>query len=294
MIRFLLLFFLLPAITHGQDYLERIDPRLVYQDTSQFHRLILLNFNSLLGTAEKVTRDTLYFRVRAATETSKIPAAEIRYLGNYRRDEGRVATAVSPGLSDLTYERTALPFVAKTQLKIINLLYVGVEHNFNDHVQIGAGAAGPLGVLLTGRLRTSLSPNLHLALSSQSLYLPLVNTFEGRRQFLSDITALVTLGDERRFLNLGYGYFINTEFAEERTWLNRAGVGGRVGPKWHLYAEAVVFLNQSNDELGLLPSFNASYGSRRHRWRFGAMTVFFDEENFIPPPIPYLGYQLYW
>ena len=293
MTRLTILLLLLPVIASGQDYLQRIDARLVYGDTTQFHQLILLNYSNLLGTAEQITKDTLYFRGRAATGVSKIPAADIRYLGNYQRNNKRAAEASNPGLADLTYERTALPFVAKTQLKII-MLYAGVEHNFNDHFQIGAGTAGPLGVLLTGRVRTSLTPNVHLALSAQSLYLPFSTNFRGGRPFYSDITALLTFGDERRFLNLGYGYFINNEFPQDRIWTNRAGVGGRISPRWHLYAEAVVFVNRPIADLGLLPSFNASYGKRRHRWRFGVMSLFFDEENFIPPPIPYLGYQLYW
>jgi hypothetical protein len=46
--------------------------------------------------------------------------------------------------------------------------------------------------------------------------------------------------------------------------------------------------------LQIFPSFNASLGVRQHRWQFGVFTIFLDEDNFFPPPLPYIGYSYYW
>ena len=293
----LIVAFLLPLMGWGQGYLDRINERVEFGDTTQLHQLILIDYSRLLGTARRVEGDTLYFRLSAAVEDSPIPTRELRYLGTMASNGRRVVSAAGPGFTDLTYERTALPFQSRIELKTIMLIYTGVEVNLNEHFQIGAGLGGLLGVLLTARVRTSITPRVHVALSNQSLFSPIIGALDGgNAPLVGDVSALLTLGDDKRFLNLGYGYFYNTDrFAEgDRVFLSRMGLGGRVGKKWHLYTEALVSLNRTFRQTELYPSLNAAYANRRHRWKFGVMSVVFDLESFLPPPIPYVGYSLYW
>lgn len=294
----LVLFICLASTLSAQNYKSRIHYRVNIGDTSQIHQLILLDYSKLLGTAEEINNDTIYFKVRAAVETSAIPVKQMRYLGEYLpKVKGRRtfnSVSVIPAFSDMTYERTALPFTSKGQLRIVQLLYIVSEFNLNDHVQIGVGLAGPLGILTTQKLRTSITPKVHLALSNQLLYLPVLSGFENTTVIIGDVSAIATLGDENAFLNIGYGRFYNTDTNGDSAWLPRAGGGGRISPKWHLYGEAIISLNRESSLLELYPSVNASYGSRRHRFQFGFATIFRDQDNFFPPPIPYVGYVRYY
>lgn len=286
---------LIASALSAQSYKSRIHYRVNLGDSTQNHQLILLDYSKLLGTAVSIDNDTLYFKLHSANEPSAIPVREMRYLGEFMgKDRQRALTQATPGFTDLTYERTALPFHSKGQFRTIMVLYNVAEFNLNDHIQIGAGVGGPLGILTTQRLRTSLLPELHVALSNQALYVPLLDGFESNTVIIGDLTALVTLGNDQRFLNLGTGIFYNTDTSDEQIWLHRMGVGGKIGAKWHLYGEAVVSLSERFNVFELYPSFNASYGSRNHRWQFGFMTIVFDGESFVSPPIPYVGYSYYW
>lgn len=295
--------FLLTSLLSAQNFESRINYKVVLGDTSQLHQIILLDYTKMLGVAQKVANDSIYFQLRSAAEPSAIPLNELRYLGIFTASdspEGRdkYFRAV-PEFTDLTYERTALPLKGRGQVRVINLVYGVVEWNLNENIQLGAGVAGPLGILFTQKLRTSLTPQLHVGITGQQLWLPLLFSFDNTQTILGDIAGIVTLGDEKRFLNMGAGILFNTDaFGDESPITSyRFGIGGEVGEKWHVYSELLMAIpNQDNrfGDLSLFPSLNASYGSRRHRWQFGVFTVFLDEDSFFPPPLPYVGYSYYW
>lgn len=282
----------------AQSYRSRIHHKVRIGDTSQLHQLILLDYSKLLGVAQDIDDDNIYFQLRSSAEVSVIPLEELRFLGIFVSESfsglGRISTV---GLSDLTYERTALPFQTGAQLRVINLLYNVVEWNLNENIQLGAGLAGPLGLIATQKLRFNLGPNVHLGLSNQLLNVFLFDS----NALLGDSHVMLTFGTEKRFFNLGTGILFNTDaFDDTSSWGHRMAVGGKVGKKWHLYSEVLMVLSESDGrfsnfrDLTLLPSFNGSLAVRRHRWQFGLMTVFLDEDSFFPPPIPYVGYAYYW
>lgn len=295
--RYLALFSLLflTATVCSQSYKSRIHYRVTLGDTTQTHQLILMDYSKLLGLAESIEGDTLYFRLHSASASSAVPVNQMRFLGEFMgKDQKRALTQTTPGFTDMTYERTALPFHSKGQFRTIMLLYNVAEFNLNEHLQIGAGIGGPLGILTTQRLRTTLLPEFHVALSHQSLYIPWAEGADNSVLIVGDVTGIFTFGNDRRFLNVGSGLFYNTDFDDGKVWLHRMGVGGRIGSKWHLYSEAVVSMGEEFSILELYPSLNASYGSRRHRWQFGLMTITISGDNFLSPPIPYVGYAYYW
>ena len=281
---------------------QTIRGRIHYQvklgDTTQQHQLILLDYSKVIGNAERLRNDTLIFRPHAAVEASAIPAGEIRYLGVFDSKEERIRRSQEkPGFTDLTYERTALPFQSKGKLKIINGVYVATEFNLNKNVQLGVGVA-PLGIIATQRIRHSFTPKIHVALSNQTAYFPFFGAFDrnGAGVTLGDLTAIVTFGDERSFVNLGSGIFYNNNTREQPVYLQRAAIGQQLGKYWHGYIEAVLVMEDGERfrQMELLPGFTAAYGKNRHRWKFGVLTVVFDNTNFFPVPLPFLGYSLYW
>ena len=284
-----------------QSYESRINYKVVLGDTSQLHQIILVDYSKMLGTAMKVERDSIYFQLRSAVEVSAIPLAELRYLGLFNSSETpegrRKLFPDIPEFTDLTYERTALPLHGKGQVRVINLVYAVSEWNLNDNIQLGAGLGGPLGILLTQKLRASITPDVHIGITGQELYAPLVN-FDNTGVVLGDIAAVLTLGNDRRFVNLGTGILFNTDVGDDSPITShRFGIGGKIGEKWHLYGEFLMTVPNERDrfaDLNLFPAFTAAYGSKRHRWQFGIFTVFFDEDNFFPPPLPYVGYAYYW
>jgi len=281
----------------AQSYQSRIHYKVNLGDTSQLHQLILIDYTKLLGTAMDVSKDSIYFLVRGTREQSVIPIRELRFLGVFNTADSRPyrdARGV-PGFSDLTYERTALPHHSKGQIRVINLLYSVAEWNLNENLRIGAGLAGPLGLMTTQKYRFSITPDVHMGLSSQILILPLIQRFPSNGPvILGDISAMLTVGNDRRFANFGTGILFNNDDSGSPVWGHRFGIGGRLSPRWHIYSEMLMVLNDEFGELQLFPSFNASLGVRRHRWHFGVFTVFFDEDNFFPPPLPYIGYSYYW
>ena len=283
----------------AQEYKSRINYQVEFGDTSQLHQLILIDYSKLLGTAIGVKADTLYFRIRSANEVSAVPLWDLRYLGVLTVTDSPGAGfryAGTPPFTDLTYERTAFPLKGKGQLRIINLIYSVAEWNVNDNLQIGVGVAGPLGVLATQKVRFSITPDVHLGVTGQELWVPLIGAFNGGFTMVGDVAAVVTLGNERRFANFGTGILFNTDDPDSPQPIHRFALGGKIGPRWHAYGEFVAILDEPGrfNSLRLVPTFNASLGIRRHRWQFGVGTVFLDEDNFFPPPLPYVGYAYYW
>ena len=279
----------------AQSYRSRIHYRVELGDTTQTHQLVLLDYSKLIGLAKEVRRDTLVFRLHGAGEDSFIPANDIRFLGLFGQERRSSAYQTkTPGFTDMTYERTALPYHGRGQYRTIMLLYHVAEFNLNEHLQLGAGLAGPLGVLLTQRVRTSITPNLHVGISNQFLWPPIVQAFTEEFIYVGDLTGIITLGTGDRFLNLGGGIFYASDAADRTVWLSRMGIGGRIGSRWHAYAEAIVSQQARLRHLELYPSVSAAYGNRRHRFQFGMFSILLDQETFTPPPLPFVGYALYW
>ncbi len=290
-----LLFFAGSFSVFAQHFRTKIHYKVALGDTTQVHELILQDYSKLIGLAKSTRGGILTYRVHGATEDSYLPIKAMRYLGVYEQLDRKAGKgAEGPAFSDLTYERTALPLSGKGQFRIINLIYYVAEFNLSEYVQVGAGLAGPLGILLTQRVRTSITPNIHIGLSNQFLYPPLVRGFDNDQVYVGDVTGILTIGDQRRFLNLGTGIFYGNDNTDTRIWVHRMAVGGRLNSKLHAYVEAAVSQNNTFSDLTLFPSATIAYGERRHRWQFGVFTVFQDGENYFPPPIPYVGYALYW
>lgn len=299
----ILVFFFLSGALFSQSYESRIHYKVVLGDTNQLHQIILLDYTKMLGNAQEIKGDTIYFQLRSAAAPSRIPLADVRYVGVFNSSdspEGRKRLFQSvPDFTDLTYERTALPLHGKGQVRVINLFYAVSEWNLNDNLQLGAGLAGPLGVLLTQKVRASITPDLHVGLTGQQLWVPLVFSFDNSQIILGDIAAIVTVGNDRRFANFGTGILFNTDVGNDESPItsHRFGIGGQIGEKWHLYGEFLMTIPKDSDrfaDLNFFPAFTAAYGSKRHRWQFGIFTLFFDEDNFFPPPLPYVGYSYYW
>lgn len=296
----LLLFLSIANCLAAQSYKSRIHYKVELGDTSQLHQIILLDYTKLLGLATKIQGDSIYFRVRSAAEESIIPIRELRYLGVFVASDSpgkeRQSFYGTPAFTDLTYERTALPLKGKGQVRVINLIYGVAEWNINENLQLGAGLGGPLGVLFTQKLRFSLTPDLHVGLTGQEMWAPLVFSFDGGTTILGDISAVVTIGNDRRFANLGTGILFNTDDDDSPVRSHRFGLGGQVGERWHIYGEFLMATGSDRrfSNLSLFPSLNASLGIRRHRWKFGVFTIFLDEDSFFPPPLPYVGYSYYW
>ncbi|MTB51370.1 hypothetical protein [Lewinella sp. W8] len=300
-----LLFLFLGLGAMAQPYQSRIHYKVNLGDTTQLHQLILLDYTKLLGTVMEVRSDSIRMQVRSVREEVMVPTHELRFIGVFNSTVAREYTSMQPaGFSDLTYERTALPFTSKTQLRVINLIYAVVERNIGDNFQIGIGLAGPLGLLTTQKLRFQVAPKVNVGLSNQFLLPPFSQGFNSNGLLaLGDVSGIVTFGDERRFLNLGTGLLYNTDEFGGEAWSYRMAVGGQLSPRWHVYTEVVLALEREDNfdpfdpfdrQLTMLPSINASLAGRRHRWQFGIFTLFLDEDDFFPPPLPYVGYSLYW
>ncbi len=286
----------------AQSYRSRIHYKVKLGDTQQLHQLILLDYTKLLGVALEIKDNEILFQLRSSPEVSTIPLSQLRFLGIFTGANGKASAlnwTETVGLADLTYERTALPYQTKSQLRVINLLYVVPEFNLNKHLQVGLGLAGPLGVLATARLRFSVLPKVNIGVSNQTLLPPFDQGFQRSIFLIGDIHAMMTIGDEDKFFNLGTGFFYNTDDFVRNAWTHRLAIGGRLSSKWHLYAEMMLVLDRednffSSREVTLLPTVNAALGKRRHRWQFGVMSVFLGSGDVVPFPIPYVGYQYYW
>ncbi|MEO0733212.1 MAG: hypothetical protein AAFZ52_10280 [Bacteroidota bacterium] len=229
-------FFCLCGSLVAQSYESRIHFRVNVGDTSQLHQLILLDYTKLLGTALEIGGDTILFQVRSADEPSAIPLREMRFLGVFDLDRVRSRTyngreyKAYPGFTDLTYERTALPFHSRGRVKVVNLLYAVVEWNLGKNVQIGTGLAGPVGFLATARLRHSFSEDFHVGVSGQTLFPPFAQ-FGGDLIMVGDLTTMFTFGNDQRFLNLGSGILFNTDDFERNVVAHRMGLGGALSPR---------------------------------------------------------------
>ncbi|MFT4687248.1 MAG: hypothetical protein ACJATN_001255 [Neolewinella sp.] len=286
----------------AQNYESRIHYKVKLGDEEQLHQLILLDYTKLLGTALEVDEENIRFNVRSATEVSIIPTSKLRFLGVFKEEKqptgGLYSTTQPVGFTDLTYEPTALPYTSKGEVKVINLLYATTEWSLNEHYQIGVGLGGPLGILTTQRARWSLSPLIHVGVSNKMLYVPLVQSFSERLALLGDVHAMLTIGTSHRFLSIGTGLLYDNTSLDGTAWAHRMALGVQLSKRWTVYTEALMVLTKERrfrrNNLVLLPTLNAALSIRRHRWNFGIATVQEEGLNFLPPPIPYVGYSYYW
>ena len=309
-------FLLLTTALTAQSYLTRIHNRVELGDTSQLHQLILLDYTKLLGLALSVDDREVVFRLRASEEVSRIPVSQLRYLGVYtprpayqasvRQDSGRVVrfrrpTKPTVGFQDLTLVRTALPYGSTGRLKVNNVFYASVDWALGENGDLGVGLIGPLGFLFNQRLRFSLGPNFHLGVSNQT-FLPILTQFGEEVQLFGDVQAMATVGNEYLFFNLGTGIFYQNGTGENSLPFHRFGVGGQLSPRWYLYGELGVlvddevgrFGNEAEAQIAILPTITAALRTRRHRWNFGVLGVVDDFNDAFVAPIPYVGYQLSW
>ena len=279
----------------AQNYRQRIDPNVRIGDTTQLHMVTLADRSQLLGVVHRITADTLEIELRGAADASYLPTRELRYLGlfvppRFVPDPRNPRTP--PALNDLTLLRTALPYPSRRQFKTVMLAYNSFDFALDDHWQLGFGLAGPLGLLFTQRYRTSVTKWLHLGLSNEFIYAPVVSYSEDPVPLLGDATTLVTVGSQRQFFTLGAGLFYLTDEVLSPTIANyRAGLGTQVGRGSHLYLEALVYAESFR--FTLLPTANFSLARRRHRWSFGVATAVMDGNSFGPAPLPYVSYTHY-
>ncbi|MFK8162813.1 MAG: hypothetical protein AB8H12_10160 [Lewinella sp.] len=286
----------------AQSYQSRIHYKVKLGDARQLHQLILLDYTKLLGVALDIEDDIIYFKTRSSSEVSIIPLDQLRFLGVFTGVTAKTSLGGSQSvvpLADLTYERTALPYQTKSQLRVINLIYVVPEWRLNKHLQVGIGLAGPLGILTTAKLRYTILPDVHVGLSNQTLFPPFSQGFnDGSPLILGDAHAMVTIGSDQRFFNFGTGLLYNTDRFEGTARGYRLALGGQLSKKWHLYAESLMVLGRSSNgsprDVTVLPSVNAALGARSHRWQFGIISVFDGFNDVLTPPIPYVGYSYYW
>ena len=293
--RFLPLLLLLCASLSGQAWQLRIDPRVRLGDSTQLHLLSLYDYSQLLGVVYAVDADNVEIRLRSMTERVFIPTARMRYLGLFvapRLITDLRGVPERVPLSDLTLVRTALPYRGQQWIKSVMLLYNCFGANLGEHVQLGIGIAGPLGLLLSQRYRTSLTDWLHVGLSHEIVTFPLVSDASNKLPLAGDATTLVTVGSSRQFFTFGAGLFYSSGDGDSPFANYRLGLGTQLGVPTHLYVEAVVFSDKS-ENFGVVPSLNLSIARRRHRWTFGLATALTDGDLFAPAPIPYLSYTLY-
>lgn len=260
--------------------------------------MILRDYSRLLGTLVFADDDIMLFQLPESLDPSQIPTEDVRYVGVYVPPRGRRTAGDTPlGLTDMTYERTALPYHGKAQVKTIMLAYSVVEWNLDKHFQVGVGIGGFVGPLFTARYRTTVARNVHVGLSGRILPALLVGGFNTGTPVLGDFGGLATFGNEQRFLNLGTGVMFNTDaFDETSAWANRFGIGAAVSSRWHVYSE--LLFTQGGDEFfsdfNVFPSVNATFSTRGSRWRFGMFTNFLDEDILFVPPLPYVAYSYHW
>lgn len=196
----------------------------------------------------------------------------------------------SPDLEDLTLLRTALPYEGRRRLKTVMLLYNVVDFNLNRHLQLSVGNAAVLGVAFSQRYRTSVRPWLHLGLSNETLAVPIFD-YETVVGVAGDLTSLLTIGSQEQFVSFGAGMFYAIGGGIVSNY--RVGAATRISPSVHVYGEALAY-GGAEDQLTLAPTVNVSLTRRRHRWHFGILSIVLDHDNYLPPPLPYLGYALYY
>jgi hypothetical protein len=291
---FLFFLFSLPHL-YGQVWKSRVQPQVNIGDTTQTHQVILLDYSRLLGIVMEIRSDSLTLRVATLPEPLRLPTRQMRYVGlsTAPSRRGRSAPGRAP-LGDLTLVRTALPYPSEREFRTVMLLYNSVNWTLNEHFQLGVGLAGPLGILLNQRYRTSVRPWLHLGVSNEIVVAPLIAFGDDRLPFAGDLTGLLTVGTSEQFFTAGAGMFYLSDNPSSPIPNFRAGLGTRLGRPTHLYGELVAYVDERIGEVGLLPSLNLSLARRSHRWSFGIMSYFIDDDFTTPAPIPYVSYALYF
>lgn len=304
----LLTLVILPVLLSAQAYLKRISYKVEAGDTSQVHQLILLDYTKLLGRWEGTENNELLFRLRSADYVSRIPIDQLRYLGLFvpkrryyratRTGQPAYYRSPAPAVSfqDLTYLQTALPFPSGGRVNSIFPVHGEVDWALTESLGLGAGLIVPLGPVFNQRLRHTIRPGLHVGLANRiSFPLPSI-TFTTGVPIIGDIGALLTVGDDRQFVNFSAGYFYQTENIGETFPTYRLGLGGRLGLRWYLYGELATFTNRQGDfrNLVVIPTVNGCLRTRAHRWNFGLLGVLAEDAFGFVAPIPYVGYAYLW
>ncbi|MEO0788820.1 MAG: hypothetical protein AAFY36_09165 [Bacteroidota bacterium] len=261
-----------------------IAPNVRLNDTTQLQVLITKDYDRLVGYALDIDGQDLIFRLRFADAPSRFAMSELRAL--------RVLQAglIGNDLSDGTYLQTALPGAAGGgRFRNVSLLGNLAEFDVNENLRVGIGAFIPVGLALTQRLRASISPKIHLGISNQAVWS--LRRFDDE-ELVGDFAGLLTLGDNKLFMSLGYHFFYSTSgFSQDSRGVSLM-VGGQISDQWHLYSEWLFTETRNFGDSGVLPSFSASCQLDRWRIRFGFFWGTGDVST--ESPIPLVGVDYRW
>ncbi|MEM6396926.1 MAG: hypothetical protein AAF741_11320 [Bacteroidota bacterium] len=257
---------------------------VVLGDTTQVHVLTTNSQERIIGSAMDIDGDKLLFIPRYAEEVVEFPTAEVRSVRLFQVGYS------DNNLSDGTYLYTALPGANRGgRYRNVSVLGSLAEFDLNKNVRLGVGFLLPVGIAVSQRIRASLSPGLHVGLSNQSVWS--LRQFDDN-ELAGDLAGLVTLGDNRLFLSMGYHFFYSTSFFSEDSRGVSMMVGGQISDQWHLYSEWMYTETRSFRGSGLIPSFSASCSLNRWRIRFGVFWGY--GELVTDSPLPIVGADYRW
>ncbi|MEM8582657.1 MAG: hypothetical protein AAGF87_00240 [Bacteroidota bacterium] len=284
---FSVLLFLLSTIFYTVDAQSlglSIAPGVRLNDTTQLHVLTTKNYDKLVGYAIDVDGQDLVFRPRFADRPSRFLLSELRSLRVLR------AGLAGNDLTDGTYLQTALPGADRGgRFRNVSVLGNLAEFDLNKNLRLGAGLLLPIGLVFSQRVRVSLSSKIHVGLSNQ-MVMSLQRFNYGNLD--GDLAGLLTLGDNRLFMSMGYHFFYSTDaFSQDSRGVSLMA-GGQISDQWHLYSEWVFAENRGFRDSGLLPSFSASCQLQRWRIRFGFFWGTGDVST--ESPLPLVGVDHRW
>jgi hypothetical protein len=270
----------------------------------QNHVLLTHNGDQLLGRVLFIQDDIVGFQLRNLRDTIQFTLQEIAFIGDSQelklqiaaqKDVVATSTAEEKRTSrgkefpmptnNLFYSATALNHGAKGTYRNTLLLYNYLERQFSPNISVGAGGFLPGFITLRAQLKKSLTDFIHIGAAYQVFQI-LVDD-----QRASHPYAMVTIGDNQKYLNFTYGYWIDRfGFNDSRDTYQMFTAGGSfsITDTWRFYAEIVTAYQPFDTTV--LPSFSFSNHRRRNTYEFGLLAIPASDFPLLPLFTYYLSF----
>lgn len=276
-------------------------------DPDQQHILLTHSGDQLLGKVVYIEGDSIGFQIRNINEIIHFSIQEISFIGDsknvklqvaeqreivaanndepyYRRKRNNGKSFPMP-TNNLFYSATALNHDAKGTFRNTLLLYNYFERQFTPNITVGAGGFLPGFISVKGQVKTSLSDFVHIGAAFQVFQI-LVDDQRSTHPY-----AMVTIGDNKKYLNFTYGYWFDRfGFNDSNDNYQMVTAGGSYAftENWRFYAEVVAVYDSFNNSV--FPSFSFSNHRRRNTYEFGLLAMPTSDFPLLPLFTYYLSF----
>lgn len=264
-------------------------------------------FDKLAGNPTQISLNFLYLLNHEKRSTAEFK--EESYFDKEQKKKRKKKKKAYAGAQNLWFSPTAFNLSkGASKYRVIDIVNHSFEYGITDNFSMVGGLngfpqiAGDLGYLYTSvraKGTFDISQFVHFGLSLGAAY-GFFKDDENLR--VINPSAILTLGEPENFLNLSYGYLLQTEISQYsdsnyNNGFHMFSVGGsiKLGRYWSLVSDNLVIIDQGSrrNYIDYLPSLGFKRNNGKNQFDIG-LYYYLENNSSDKFPIPIIGYTRFF